>query len=237
MTKESGTGRARRKAPTPKKITKILIVDDHPMLRMGLRELVGHEKDMGVCGEADNFNTALERVKETKPDLAIVDIALKDSNGLELVKELGTQHPDVKVLVCSMHDEKLFAERALRAGAMGYINKERAIDDVVGAIRCIVGGDVYLSEKMAGRILNRVRSGEAEGASGPVELLTDRELEVFELIGNGLGTSDIAERLCLSPKTVDAHRQKIKRKLELDSSSELTRVAVQWALERTRGLA
>jgi len=214
----------------------ILIVDDHPMLRRGLAELIEHEPDFGVCGEADDIATAMAEVKEKRPDLVIIDIALKDSNGLELVKELKALYPRLRMLVCSMHDENLYAERALRAGAMGYINKEKAIDDVVEAIRCVLSEKVYLSKQMSDRILSRVRGGAPELAESPVERLTDRELEVFELIGNGLGTAQIAERLYLSPKTVDAHRQKIKRKLDLDSTSELSRYAVKWVLEQTQGL-
>ena len=229
--------RAKRKPLAERRVHRVLIVDDHPMLRKGLAELISHEADLGSCGEADDAATALEQVEKTLPDLVIVDIALKDSNGLELVKELKARHPRLKMLVCSMHDERLFAERALRAGAMGYINKERAIDDVVDAIRCVIADRVYLSEKMADRILNRVRGAEQELVERPIDRLTDRELEIFELIGNGLNTSAIAERLCRSPKTIDAHRQKIKKKLEIESTSELIQYAVKWVLEQTRGLA
>lgn len=229
--------RVARKQRASQRVKRVLIVDDHPMLRKGIAELICHEPDLGSCGEAYDVATTLEQVDATLPDLVIVDIALKDSNGLELVKQLKTQYPKLRVLVCSMHDEDLFAERALRAGAMGYISKEKAIDDVVDAIRCILAGKIYLSPRMADRILSRVRGGEPELARTPVDQLTDRELEVFELIGNGLSTSDIAEQLCLSPKTVDAHRQKIKRRLAIESTSELTRYAVKWVLDRTQGLA
>lgn len=228
------------KKPQPtKRVKKVLIVDDHPMLRKGLAELIGHEPDLGSCGEADDIATALEEVKAKRPDLVIVDISLRESNGLELVKELKAQFPKLKMLMCSMHEEDLYAERALRAGAMGYINKERAIDDVVDAIRCVLAGRVYLSDRMADRILNRVRGGggEAQLKQGPMDQLTDRELEVFELFGNGMSTSEIAERLCLSPKTIDAHRQKIKRKLDIGSTSELMQYAVKWVLEETKGVS
>lgn len=231
----SETRKAKPKPVVRERVRRVLIVDDHPMLRRGLAELIGHEPDLACCGEADDVASALAAVKDVGPDLVIIDIALHDSSGLELVKELKARDENLKMLVCSMHDEELYAERALRAGAMGYINKEKAIDDVVDAIRCVLDGNVYLSDRMSSRILRRVRDGEPELASSPVDRLTDRELEVFELIGDGLGTADIAERLCLSPKTVDAHRQKIKRKLDLDSTSELMRYAVRWVLERSPG--
>lgn len=224
----------------PKKVEsrvhRVLIVDDHPMLRRGLAELIAHEPDLGVCGEAHDVASALEAVKATRPDLAIIDISLQDANGLELVKQLRSQHPRLAMLVCSMHDENLYAERALRAGAMGYISKERAIDDVIEAIRCVLDGKTYLSDRMADRLLSRVRGAEQSISESPVDRLSDRELEVFEQIGAGLNTNEIAQRLCLSPKTVDAHRQKVKRKLGLESTTQLTRYAVKWVLERSRGL-
>lgn len=228
--------KARRMERAAAKVYRVLIVDDHPMLRRGLAELISHESDLGMCGEADDADAALELVSTLRPDLVVVDITLRTSNGLELVKQLRAVDPTTKILVCSMHDETLFAERALRAGAMGYINKDKALDDVVRAIRSVLRGEIYLSDSMADRILRRVRGGTPGLAQAPIDRLTDRELEVLQLIGAGLGTADIAERLDLSPKTVDAHRQKIKRKLDLESSSELTLYAVKWALEQTQAL-
>lgn len=223
----STAGRAR------KRITRVMIVDDHPMFRRGLAELVSHEPDLGTCGEAYDLATALEHVQNDEPDLVVVDIALRQSNGLDLVKELKARYPHLKMLMCSMHSEKLYAERALRAGALGYICKERAIDDMIEAIRCVLSGKIYLSDSMTERILSRVGGAEPELADSPIERLTDRELEVFGLFGNGLSTAEVADRLCLSPKTIDAHRQKIKRKLDLESTAELMQYAVRWTLEQT----
>ena len=239
MSDQREPDRKATKKPRPvKRVKRVLIVDDHPMLRKGLADLISHESDLGACGEADDLASAMEQVKATQPDLVIVDISLRESSGLELVKELKAQFPGLKMLMCSMHEEDLYAERALRAGAMGYINKDRAVDDVVDAIRCVLAGRVYLSDRMADRILNRVRGGggDEQLKQGPMDQLTDRELEVFELFGNGMSTSEIADRLCLSPKTVDAHRQKIKRKLDINSTSELMQYAVKWVLEETKGV-
>jgi len=227
--------RARPSTHAASRVTRILIVDDHPMLRRGLAELISHEPDMGTCGEADDADSAMEQVRSARPDLAIIDIALRNSNGLELVKQLHASHPGLRILVCSMHDETLFAERSLRAGAMGYVNKEQALDAVVGAIRAVLAGKVYLSGAMAERILHRVRNGGGALEESPVQRLTDRELEVFELLGHGLGTAEIAGRLHLSAKTIDAHRQKIKRKLGIGSSGELVQQAVTWVLDRMAG--
>lgn len=218
------------------KVHRILIVDDHPMLRRGLAELISHEPHLGVCGESDDLATTLTKIREARPDLLVIDIGLRDINGIEVVKQVKAQHPDLPMLVCSMHDEMLFAERALRAGAMGYISKERALDDVITAIRTVLSGRIYLSARMSDHLLHRVQGGEAELNQSPVERLTDRELEVFELIGQGLGTNEIAQKLSLSPKTIDAHRQKMKRRLDIDTTNELIQYAVKWVLEQTQGI-
>lgn len=222
-----------QKARSRKRVARVLIVDDHPMVRRGFAELISHERDLMVCGEADGFADAVEAARGSNPDLAIVDIALKDCSGLELVKQLRSQHPELKMLVCSMHDETVYAERALHAGAMGYVSKEQGAGDVVEAIRQVLADRVYLSADMAERILHRARGGEAALHVSPVSNLTDRELEIFELFGKGLSAGDISARLHISTKTVDAHRQKIKRKLDFKSSSELVQHAVQWVLEET----
>lgn len=218
------------------RVRRIVVVDDHPMLRRGLSELINDEPHLTVCGEADDLPSTLEQIKATEPDLLIIDIALKDANGIELVKQIKAQYPELRMLVCSMHDEMLFAERSLRAGAGGYICKERAPDDVVTAIRTVLKGKIYLSERMSDHLLHRVQGGGTELSQSPLDRLTDRELEVFELIGQGLSTSDIADKLSLSPKTIDAHRQKIKRRLDLATTSELTQYAVKWVLERTQAI-
>ncbi len=234
MSELAMTNKAVPKTPTPSRQARVLIVDDHPMLRRGLGELLAHEPDLDVCGEADSYASALEQVRELNPDVIIMDIALKDCNGLEVIKQLKAQDDSLKVLVCSMHEESLFAERALRAGALGYINKEQATEAVVTAIRRVLDGKIYLGEKMAERLLHRVHGGQAETTETPVDSLTDRELEVFELFGQGFSSSQIAERLHISTKTVDSHRQKIKRKLDLHSSNELVQHAVRWVMETTK---
>lgn len=210
---------------------KILIVDDHPIVRRGLVELIEDESDLIVCGEADDAGDALRMLDTNRPDLCLVDISLKGMNGLELIKQIKSRDEDIKMLVSSMHDETLYAERALRAGAMGYINKNEATEMLVSAIRQALEGRVYLSNRMSERLLERVFLGQKKKQSWSIDTLTDRELEVFELIGQGLTTRQIAARLHLSPKTVETYRDNIKSKLNLTTSSELVRHAVKWALD------
>jgi DNA-binding NarL/FixJ family response regulator len=209
-------------------MTRVFIVDDHPILRKGLREIISQEPDMEVCGEAEDAATSLKGVIEAKPDIAIVDISLKDSNGLDLVKDLSVRHPGLKVLVLSMYEEDLYAERALRAGARGYIMKQEAAPSLVGALRRIIGGRIYLSESMSERVLDKVFEGGAEATRSPLETLSDRELEVFRLIGQGIGTRLIAERLHLSVKTIESYRARLKEKLHAKNANELMIQAVQW---------
>jgi DNA-binding NarL/FixJ family response regulator len=210
---------------------RILIVDDHPLVRSGFQQLIAGEPDLSVCCEAGSVSEALDQMVAHNPDLAIVDVSLPDGNGLELVRRLRARRPDIRVLVASMHDEDLLAERALRAGAMGYINKQEAADQVIGAIRQILKGNMYASERITERLLRGV-AGHAKGAQQtPVECLSNRELEVFDLIGRGLSTGDIAERLHLSVKTIETYRANIKKKLHLKSAAELSRTAIQWSLE------
>lgn len=207
---------------------KIFLVDDHPIVRQGLAELIEQEPDLSVCGEAESAPEALEAIATVKPDIAIVDISLPDASGLELIKEIKAGYADVLVLVLSMHDETLYAERVLRAGAKGYIMKEEATETVMLAIRKVLNGHIYLSERMAGRLLSRFADGTPETDGAPINRLSDRELEVFELIGRGLSTRRIAEKLHLSIKTIESHREHIKEKLKLGSSRELMRYAMQW---------
>ncbi len=214
------------------KARRILIVDDHPIVRRGLRELIAHTEDLEVCGEAPDLPEALQQVKETRPDLVVVDISLKSGSGIELIKQIKAMDPHVRMLVSSVYDESLYAERALRAGAMGYINKEEALDNIIEAIRQVLAGRVYLSSDMTSRMLHRSISGDkSERAS--IETLSSRELEIFELLGRGFTTSQIAAKLHRSIKTIDAHRESIKSKLNLTNSAQLTRSAVQWVLENT----
>jgi DNA-binding NarL/FixJ family response regulator len=209
----------------------VLIVDDHPLVRTGLGELLKHEADLKVCCEASSVEEALRFLDHGLPDVAIVDVSLPDGNGLDLVRRLQIRSPNTKILVLSMHDEALLAERALRAGALGYISKEEAAGNIVAAIRRILKGKTWMSRRMREQRLRMGAPGSMESSHSPLERLSNRELEVFELIGRGLGTGDIAARLHLSVKTIETHRAKIKKKLYIDSSGELTRRALQWSLE------
>lgn len=220
-------GMNRQYRPLPASKARILIVDDHPLIRAGLRASISGEADMLVCGEAESFRQALELAVTHKPDAVIVDLSLMEGSGLELIKHLHVRLPSVRLLVCSMHDESLFAERVLKAGASGYIGKREALDCVVEALRQVLQGEIYVSDAMNQRLLQ----GGVGTEPGSVESLTDRELEVFSLIGRGIGTSRIAEQLHLSVKTVESHREKIKKKLKLLSASELSRYATQWSME------
>lgn len=222
-----------KKTPASKK--KILIVDDHPMMRQGLAQLIGEEPDLLLCGEAESAEGALSAIDALKPDLVLADISLPGKNGLELIKDFQALQPGLAVLVISMHDESLYAERVLRAGGRGYIMKQEGGRKLMEAIRQVLEGKIYVSEKMSANILE-IFSGRRAGAEGsPIERLTDREFEVFQLIGQGKGTRDIAEKLHLSVKTVDVHRANIKAKLKLTSASELIRYAVRWTEAQTSG--
>lgn len=215
----------------PSNPARILIVDDHPIVRRGLAQLIGDEADLEVCGEAGDVPEALRLVNDTQPDLVLIDISLRDGNGIELIKQLKSRDDGLRMLVSSMHDESLFAERCLRAGAKGYISKEEAAEKVVGAIRTVLQGKIYLSAYLADNLLHRMIGGEDSLEHSPIDSLSDRELEVFGLIGQGLTTRKIAEKLHLSPKTVETYRENIKSKLNLKNAAELNRHAVQWALE------
>ncbi|MCA9108540.1 MAG: response regulator transcription factor [Planctomycetaceae bacterium] len=212
---------------------KILIVDDHPIVRQGLRMTIESEKDLIVCGEAEGLSQAMLLYHDTEPDVIVADISLENGSGIELVKELVAQDKDIKILVCSMHEESLFAERALHAGAKGYINKEQATEKLIDAIRRVASGRVYLSTHMTDRMLSRQIGSSEEPARSSIESLSDRELEVFEQIGHGVTTRQIADKLHLSPKTVETYRENIKHKLNLANATELTQHAVQWVLENS----
>jgi DNA-binding NarL/FixJ family response regulator len=216
---------------------KVLIVDDHPIMREGLAQLVNLQKDMTVCGEAADGHAALNAVASLRPDLVLSDITMPGKNGLELVKDLHAMHPDVRVLVVSMHDESLYVERVLRAGARGYIMKQEGGKKLIEAIRQVLEGKVYVSQNMSAKILEAFSGNKAESAGSPVERLSDREFEVFQLIGQGKGTKGIAERLHLSVKTVEVHRLKIKEKLKLGTSPELVHYAVRWQESQASGKA
>jgi DNA-binding NarL/FixJ family response regulator len=208
--------------------TKILIVDDHPMMREGLTQLISREKDLAICGEAEDAHQAMELLEKQRPHLVLADITMPKKSGLEMLKDIHAGHPDVRVLVISMHDESLYAERVLRAGARGYIMKQEGGKKIMEAIRRVLGGQIYVSEKMGAKLLE-IFSNKGKGSeSSPLEKLTDREFEVFQLIGQGLSTREISQKLHLSVKTVEVHRNNAKQKLELRSSADLLRYAVRW---------
>jgi DNA-binding NarL/FixJ family response regulator len=209
---------------------RVMIVDDHPLVRKGLSALITDEADLEVCGQAESAEEALSMLKECKPDLMVIDISLPGINGVDLIKRIRARDRNVRLLVSSMHDESLFAERCLRAGANGFINKECATNEVLCAIRKVLDGQIFLSAEMTSRMLHGAISGQS-GEQSSLETLSDRELEVFALIGKGLPIRDIADRLHLSVKTIETHRDHIRRKLNINSSTELMRHAVQWVLE------
>ncbi len=212
---------------------RIFLVDDHPLVREWLTNLINQQPDLAVCGEAENAPRARQGIMSLKPDIAIVDISLKDSSGIELIKDLKLSLPGTAVLVLSMHEESHYAERALRAGARGYIMKRETTRKVISAIRQVLAGGVYISEEIATTLAAQFVSGKAQSQKTPVEQLSDRELEVFELLGQGRGTRQIAESLRVSVKTVQAYCARIKEKLNLASATELLREAVRW-YEATR---
>ncbi|HUP43833.1 MAG TPA: response regulator transcription factor [Thermoanaerobaculia bacterium] len=208
---------------------RILIVDDHPVFRLGLARMLDLEEGLAVCGEAQSAEEAFESLDELAPDMVVVDVSLPGANGLELVKGLKERRPELPALVLSMHDEVLFAGRSLRAGARGYVNKQEPVEEMIAAVREVLAGGTYLSPRMRTRLA--ARTGAAAGElDAPAACLSDRELEVFGLIGEGLGTREIAERLGLAVKTVETYREHVKEKLGLESGPELARRAVAWVL-------
>ena len=210
------------------KKTRILIVEDHPIFTLGMSELINQEKDLEVCGNAEDVNGAREIIHALRPDMVIVDLSLKESNGIDLVKELSRGDKKITVLVLSMHDEGLHAERCLLAGAMGYVMKHEASESVVTAIRRILSGNIYVSQNIMGKILNTFKSNPQSINQSPVHRLTDREIEIFRLIGNGFSSGEIATRLNVSVKTIGTHRERIKQKLSLKRGCELIKFAVLW---------
>ena len=210
---------------------RVFLVDDHPAMRQGLQELINQEADIAVCGQAGDIPAALEGIKKTKPDIAIVDLTLKDSSGLDLLKDLKIRFSKLPVLILSMHNEALYAERSIRAGARGYIMKEATTENIIKAIHQILEGEIYLSPEVSSKMLKKMAGMNSSNAD-PIEGLSDRELEVFRLIGEGLRTRDVADRLHLSVKTVESYREHIKIKLQLDNAAKLTRAAVEWSQSR-----
>ncbi len=209
---------------------KVLVVDDHPLLRQGLALLINQQHDMLVCGEAEEGHAAMQSIAEKRPDIIILDISLKGPDGLELLKSIRALYPDLPVLILSMHDEAIYAERALRARANGYIMKQEATEKVLVALRRIFNGDVYLSESMSKKMLQQYIDGAPSMLQSRMAALSDRELEVFRRIGEGCATREIAEELHLSIKTVETYQAHIKDKLSLRSGRELIQHAVQWKM-------
>ncbi len=212
--------------------TRILIVDDHPMMREGLAQLIEHEPDLCVSGQADTANQALEAVSAGHTDLVLLDISLPDRNGLELIKDHQATKPDLPVLVVSMHDESIYAERVLRAGARGYIMKQEGGKKLMEAMRHVLGGKIYVSEKISDRILELFSGRKTASGKSSVQRLSDREFEVFQLLGEGQSTREIAKGLRLSVKTVEVHRANIKKKLQLKTGADLVRYAIRWSEAR-----
>ncbi|MDH3389620.1 MAG: response regulator transcription factor [Gammaproteobacteria bacterium] len=211
-------------------MTKILIVDDHPLVRAGFAQLIGDCPDLEVCAEAADMSEALKQVDATDPDLAIIDLSLAGGSGLDLIERIKSRNSKLLMLVASMHDETLYAERVLAAGARGYINKQEAQDRIIHAIRQVLGGKVYLSQNMTDRLLNGLV--DTNNGRRDIDSLSNRELQVFELIGQGVSTSQMAGQLNLSTKTIETHQAHIKKKLGLGSAHELTQRAIRWVMDQ-----
>ena len=209
-------------------IHRVLIVDDHQIMRQGLATLIDQEDDLTVCDQAEDIHGALDAIERSKPDIAIVDLSLKECSGLDLIKDIQIRWPDLKIMVLSMHDESFYAERVLRAGAKGYVTKAEVATKVIDGLRAVLAGDIYISQKISEKMLRKMVGGKNKVDMFPLDRLSDREFEVFELIGQGLQSKEVAERLHLSSKTIDAHRDHIKKKLDLDSATGLLTYAVQW---------
>jgi DNA-binding NarL/FixJ family response regulator len=224
---------ARSQRPGAGRAARILIVDDHPVVREGLAAQILAQPDLEVCGEAEDAAGALALVESTRPHVAVIDISLKTGNGIDLIKRIAARHASVRTLVWSMYPESLYAERALRAGAMGYVHKGRATREIIEAIRSVLAGKVFLSAELSGELLRRLVGGGANRLDrSPVAALSDRELEAFELMGQGLSTQQVARRMHVSPKTVETYRARIKEKLGLSNFAEVIRRATQWVLEK-----
>ena len=214
---------------TVRRIHKVLIVDDHPIFCLGMSELINKEADLTVCGAIESMKKACRAIDELQPDLVVIDISLKDGNGLDLVQGIKKEYPELPMLVLSMYDESLYAERALLAGAGGYIMKQEAIPKVVEAIRHVLSGEIYASNKVKEQVFKRLTSQQGMAGGSPLDILTNRELEVLRLIGEGLSTKEIADRLHLSIKTIGTYRENLKEKLRLKHFTGLVKFAVHWS--------
>jgi DNA-binding NarL/FixJ family response regulator len=217
------------KLMNPEEKYRVLIVDDHPIFCLGMSELINKENDLFVCGSVQSAKQTCAAISKLNPDLAIVDISLKDGNGIDLVEKIKNHFGSLPVLVLSMYDESLYAERALMAGARGYIMKQEAVASVVNAIRKVLAGEVYASDAVKEKVFQRLTSQQLSSVKSPLDILTNRELEVFRLVGEGLSTKEIADRLHLSIKTIGTYRENIKEKLNLKHFTELVKFAVHWS--------
>src|ERR1700754_4536671 len=226
---QSGSQTGKRRA------RRVLIVDDHPIVRQGLRRIMENEEDLVVCGEAETARDARTAIMDLSPDVMIADISLKQSDGIELVRDVRAHYPHMPILVLSMHDETIYAERMLSAGANGYIMKQAASDQFLIALRRVLEGGIYVSEAVGNSMIEKFASGGAYISANPIDSLTNRELQVLHMIGKGLSTRQTAEALNLSVKTVESHRQRIKRKLSLRTSAQLMQYAVNWYAGREPG--
>lgn len=222
-----------RSRTSEKSVKRLVLIDDHPIMRHGLAQLIRAEEGLDVIGEAGSAREGLEVIGRLKPDLAVIDLTLPDKNGLELVKDIRALHPSTQCIVLSMHDETLYGERSLRAGARGYVMKEEAADHLVTAIHKVISGGLYVSESLNARMLEQVTGASRSKATG-MDALTDRELEILSLIGSGVPTKNIAAQLSISARTVEAHRAHIKEKLGMSDGASLVRYAVQWVESRAK---
>jgi len=218
----------KQQKPESKSKARILLVDDHAVVRFGIAQLINRQNDLQVCGEEEDASRALSAITNLKPDLVIADISLKDSSGLELMRNIKAQYPGLPVLVVSIHDESVYAEIAFRAGALGYLMKQEALEKILTAIRRVLSGAIYVSDVLAAKMLKQQVRGQKQINESPVKTLSDRELEVFQLIGQWKKTKEIAEELHLSVKTIEYYREQIKRKLNLRNVAELTQHATAW---------
>ncbi len=211
---------------------KVLVIDDHPIVRQGLRRLIEQERDLLVCGEAETIKEARDALVDLEPDVVVMDISLKEGNGMSLLKDIRARNKTVPVLVLSMHDETIYAERMLSAGANGYIMKQAAGDQFISALRRVLDGGIYVSESMGAIMIEKFATGGSRVPTDPIQRLSNRELQVLQMIGDGRTTRQAAEVLNLSVKTVESHRQRIKRKLNLKSAAQLVQYAVNWNVGR-----
>jgi len=213
-------------------VSRVLLVDDHPIVRQGLRRLIDNEPDLEVCGEVESVRDARQAIRALAPDAVVADISLRDGDGIELVTDVRAHHPSLPVLVLSMHDEAIYAERLLGAGASGYIMKQAASEQFIEALRRVLAGDIWVSAAVGSRMQRRLAAGEADPAASPIDSLSNRELQILRMIGRGLSTRQAAGTLNLSVKTIESHRQRIKRKLGLATGAQLVQYAAAWVAGR-----